>query len=170
MTEGDGPLRATPLVYQRFLRAALNLIDAGKSVTYGNLGAELGRAKQVVWKFVKRHPEVLEYVEEQVSRANAQFAGLVVRRHAMLGMQGSVPSADLFLKSQAGHYARSAAAEGFQVAPGAFQLNILVPRPDLPGLPAPSPGGVVTGPAPAASLIPRPIAPARPAIPTVAIR
>jgi hypothetical protein len=107
--EGDARLpsamRATPLVFQRFLRAAINLIDAGKSVTYGNLAGELGRAKQVVWKFVKRHPDVMDYVNEQVEAANVRFLGLVKRRHAMLGMQGSVPSAEFYAKAEGGYFA-----------------------------------------------------------------
>jgi hypothetical protein len=169
-------MRATPLVFQRFLRAAINLIDAGKAVTYGNLAGELGRAKQVVWKFVHRHPEVMDYVNEQVEAANLRFLGLVKRRHAMLGMQGSVPSAEFYAKAEGGYFARALGVGDMpNGAQPVYNLNLLIPRPDYPALAAPQlqpqPRAAVPPPPPpvANGLIPRP--PALPRdIPTIAVR
>lgn len=156
------------------LRAAIALVDAGKAVTYGNLAAELGRAKQVVWRFVQRHPDVWTYINAHIEEANAQFAGLVLRRHAFIGMQGSVPSAELYLKAQGGHFSRAGLVVGDGVPAGAtFHMNFLIPRPELPSLPPAAPMMAPPPSAPAApvarQLIPRPPA-AKPDIPTVAIR
>jgi hypothetical protein len=184
LTEGDATTPAKPpreaLIYQRMLRAAISLVDAGKAVTYGNLASELGRAKQVVWRFVQRHPDVWTYINAHIEEANAQFAGLVLRRHAFIGMQGSVPSAELYLKAQGGHFSRPAmlGADGMPLgAVASFNMNFLIPRPEpialaptaLPPAPVARPSKAPQPSAAAAPLIPRPSA-ARPDIPTVAIR
>jgi hypothetical protein len=153
--------------YWAFLRAATALIEAAKPVTQVNLANELRVRRQTVWCFLRRHPDAWAFVDEQLSRANANYFALIQRRHAILGMQGSVASAEVYFKSHAGHYARASGAEGLPLSPGTFNMTFLIPRPELPGLPAP-----VAAPPPAVAaggLIPRPPA-HRPDIPTVAVR
>lgn len=101
-----------------------------------------------------------DFIDAQLQRANAGYVALVTRRHAMLGMQGSVPSAELFLKSQGGHFARQlGVGDGVPAGGFTFVLNSLVPRPDYPTLPAApvTPSAVIAvAPARASGLIPRP--------------
>lgn len=148
-----------------FLRAALSLIEAGKPTTQANIAAELRVKRQAVWCFLKRHPGVWDFVNEQIERSNAQFAGLVLRRHAFIGMQGSVPSAELYLKAQGGHFSRAMAVG--DIVPGAggtpITMNFLIPRPEYPALPTSTAipaSAVAAAPAqaqpPAVGLIPRP--------------
>jgi hypothetical protein len=113
-------------------------------------------------------------VDDQLQQANERFAGLVLRRHAFIAMQGSVPSAELYLKAQGGHFARPlAVGDGVAVPVGAMTMNFLIPRPDMPALPAAptsntsnvSASNTSKAAAPkAGGLIPRP-----PDIPTIAV-
>lgn len=119
-----------------YLRAAVRLIEAGKSVTQINLSKELRISHQAVWKFLKRNPGVMAFVDAELRAANQKYFGLVQRRMAILGMQGSSQHAEIFFKSDAGHYAKPELGAGPTSINNGFVINNLVPRPDMPALPA----------------------------------
>jgi hypothetical protein len=158
LTKVDGfveaPARVRPSyvpVYQAFI----DCIDAGQSATTVNLAKKLGITKQAVSKFLRKHPDVLAFVDRHVRRVNGHQFGLVMRRHYNLAQQGSVDSAEFVAKVESGHYAPRAPlgfGEGDDDPANASQyhytLNLLVPRPDYPQLPPATP----TAPVPLADI------------------
>jgi hypothetical protein len=118
-----------------YLRAVIRLIEVGLPPTQVNLAKELRISKQAVWKFLRRYPELMPWLNSELRSANRHYFALVQRRLALLGIQGSVAHAEAFFRSLNGLYGEEdrRTEEG---ASGSFTLNLLVPRPELPVIPA----------------------------------
>jgi hypothetical protein len=134
----------------RYSHAKLALIERGLAPTGVAIAKELGINRVTLCKFRARYPWLDEWVNDQALAVNVHLWGLVERRHALLGIQGSVASAELYLKMQRGTYSR-AGAPGDPDAPGGddriiVNHNYLVPRPDYSQLAGPV---VSSTPAPA---------------------
>ena len=140
--------------WRAYLWACIRLLDAGKPCTQINLARELGISPQAVWKYLRRHPGVMAFVEQQLNAQNKHVMPLIVRRHALLAQQGSVASADFVAKVEGGYYLRVARPGGNEDEDSpedsryVTHVNILVPCPQLPN------GGrmPVFGPQPATGL------------------
>jgi hypothetical protein len=65
----------------------------GTACTQVNLAWELRVTPQAVWAYLRRNPGVMVFLEQQVSAQDRHLLALIVRRHAMLAMQGQVASA-----------------------------------------------------------------------------
>jgi hypothetical protein len=137
----------------RYLRAKVDLTEAGTPPTYINLAKRLGISPQALWKFRRRYPWLDDWCNGVVLAETAQLLGFVQRRLALLGIQGSVAHAELFLKSVAGVFARPIDPDGDPgVNPAAVQVQqvFLVPRPEtpqlasLPTVHAPNPADIPT--------------------------
>jgi hypothetical protein len=61
---------------------------------------------------------------------NDQLLAPLARRHWVLGMQGSVASADFFGKLAGGHYFRQPDGAGATSIHNGFVINNLIPRPE----------------------------------------
>jgi hypothetical protein len=141
--------------YWRYLQACTLLIDAGKPCTNSNIAKELHVTLQGVWHYKKRHPGVEAWVSEKMTAQSAHLVGPLLRRHALLGQQGSVASAELILKHASGYFARGPGAVAEELLGGGMVVNLLVPRPEYP-----------QGALPALSAATKPLVP-RPDIPTL---
>jgi hypothetical protein len=136
------PLGEPPFIrpsYHRYLRAHVSLVEQGKGPTLVNLAKELGISGTAVWKFQKRHPDVLAWIGAFIAKGHEHYTALVVRRVGNLAIQGSAQHADIFLKFQSGAYVR-AGAPGDPDAPlsdGRIVVthNYLIPRPDYAQIP-----------------------------------
>jgi hypothetical protein len=120
--------------YLAYLHAHVACLEQGFPPSCANLGRELGVAKQTVWKFQRRHPDVLSYVDAQIASANTYMVASVIRKMAMTAMTGggSPQHAEVYLKAMNGAYRQPDAGGG---APGtlggpAFIINNLIPRPE----------------------------------------
>jgi hypothetical protein len=157
------------------LRATLDCLEGAKPPTAANRARVLGRSRQAVWEFDKRHPDFWEWQDAVVRRVSSNKWGLVKNRAADLAIQGSSTHAEIFCRMESGHYGRGVPNDGL-LAPSVptFHMNFLIPRPEPVALlstsvaPAPTPTATAGPPAAGSSLIPRP--PASPGIPTVAVR
>jgi hypothetical protein len=118
-----------------YLRAAIRLIETGKAPTQVNLAKELRVSKQAVWKFQRRYPDLMPWIDEQLRAVNQNYFGLVQRRLALLAMQGSVAHAEAYFKSVHGVYAREENQVSDARAGNGYTINLLVPRPELPVIP-----------------------------------
>jgi hypothetical protein len=130
------PERVRPS-YHPVLRAFIALVEDGKAPTVVNLALKLSRSRQAVHQMFARHPDLLAWIDRHIQAANVHYTGVIIRRAAMLGAQGSDKHMDIFLKHQGGHYARSAPGDMGNdqgALPGGQQVvvNLLVPRPEYP--------------------------------------
>lgn len=140
----------------------LALIEQGKAPTVVSMAKELGIHRVTLYQFLARYPWLDEWVESQALAANVHLWGLVERRHAFLGIQGSTASAEVYAKMQRGVYARAGAPgdpNAGSLGDGRITVtnNFLVPRPDYVGaaaLPVATPVPALPPPAPAARKIP----------------
>jgi hypothetical protein len=75
------------------------------------------------------------FLEQQLSAHNGHLLAFIVRRHAMLAMEGSVASAEFVAKVLGGQYTRTLSGAGIDTErsqPAVMTMNFLVPRPDYP--------------------------------------
>lgn len=134
--ENGAVSRARPS-WWRYFQACLLLLDRGVPPTLVNIAKELGVTRQAVWALQRRHPGLLAWINTEFIARNKEFFGPVQYRLAMLGMQGHVAAADLYLKSLTMGFGTLDAAES---VPAGIQViqNYLVPRPAYPQLEAPA--------------------------------
>lgn len=131
----------TPTVSPRWRviqRAVYTLIDEGKQPTQANLAVQLGVSRQAIWKFFRSQPEFLKWLDDQMRAENEALIGPLARRMFNIGMQGSVPHADMFAKLVTGHYTRNLGSQlpgGDAPSQTNFQMNFLIPRPEYPEAP-----------------------------------
>jgi hypothetical protein len=157
------------------LRATMDCLEKGQAPTAANRARVLGRRRQSVWEFDKRHPDFHAWQDSVLRAASSTKWGLVKSRTADLAMQGSPTHAEIYCRMESGHYDRPVGSSN-PVPPGDFKMTFLIPRPDypIPGamhLPASAPATrdeVERQPAPARH-VPRPPLPGD-AIPTIAVR
>ena len=128
---------------------------------------ELGITKQAVSQMFQRHPDLHAWISRQFDAGAGHYVGAVLHRHAFLGIQGSVASAELYLKAVGAPGLGPPNGENgdrcSNPANPVTNINILVSRPDMPN------GG--TMPKAPMTLIQQPVCvlPAPP-IPVVAVR
>jgi len=114
-------------------RVIYTLIEQGKVPTQANIASAFGVRRQQMWKFFRRHPGFLPWLDEQMTAENAHLLSPLARRHYQIGMQGSVASAEFVAKLVTGHFTRELVPPGAAINNG-FVINNLVPRPpDLQG-------------------------------------
>ena len=117
----------------RFCHAKLHLVESGKAPTVVAIAKELGINRVTLFKFLARYPWLNTWVNTIAREAAVEMHGLILKRHGLLAIQGSVPSADLFFKVEGGHYDRSGAGSSdLPGSVGGVTYNFLVPRPDYP--------------------------------------
>jgi hypothetical protein len=146
LTVVDGMAVATERVrpfYHLVLRAHMACLDSGKVPSPVNLAKELRRSRQAVHLMFLRHPDLGAWIDRHVSAANEHYVGSVIRRVAMLAMQGSPQHAELFFKQRVGAFDRrgfgdEALPPGAELNVNNYTLNLLVPRPEVPA-PTPRP-------------------------------
>jgi hypothetical protein len=117
------------------LRATMDCLEKGQAPTAANRARVVGRRRQSVWEFDKRHPDFHEWQDKVLSVASSTKWGLVKSRTADLAMQGSPTHAEIYCRMESGHYGPSG-VNAERPPPGApvVQMNFLIPRPD-PALP-----------------------------------
>lgn len=144
----------------RYAHAKLELTEKGEAPTVVRIAKALHIDRCTLYEFLRRWPWLDAWVNSIARDAAVQMHGLILKRHGMLAIQGSVQSADLFCKMDGGHYTRSSPLDApLPAGGGSYTLNLLIPRPEALGSSAPPAAA-----APTSALIPRP------AIPTVALR
>lgn len=125
-------------------RVVYSLIEDGKAPSQAAIAKAVGLTRNAIWRFFSRHPGFQEWLDGEMRAENAHLIGPLARRHFFLGMQGSVASAEFCAKLVNGHFTRGlipGALDGDGNAPGQVtNINILVPRPDMPN------GGTVPKP------------------------
>jgi hypothetical protein len=159
------------------LRASMDCMEKGQAPTAANRARVLGRSRQAVWEFDKRHPDYAEWADRELSRVSSNKWGLVKNRAADLALQGSPAHMEVFCRMESGHYGRAAGSADPSLVPVGFTMNFLIPRPE-PVVPSPSTVATVresgprlpaiAAPVAAASLAPQPAPSAN--IPTIAVR
>ena len=130
----------------RYAHTKLEMIEKGEAPTVVRIAKALHIDRCTLYEFLRRWPWLDEWVNAIARDAAVQMHGLILKRHGLLAIQGSVQSADLYCKMDGGFYARAGGglADG-NVAAGAgagvtVTNNFLVPRPDYAGaLAAPVP-------------------------------
>jgi hypothetical protein len=132
-------------------RAVYTLLDAGKLITQANLAREIGIRRQNVWKFFRCHPGFLAWLAQAMEAEHQHLVAPLARRHWLLGMQGSVSSAEFFMKVQSGYFVRELPATGPAAINNGFVINNLIPRPPEIPLPAGADGGPLRLPPPDAT-------------------
>jgi hypothetical protein len=111
-------------------------LDKGVPPTYVNLAKACGRSRQTIWETCQRHPDIWIWINRQLEDSCPTFVAAVVRRTAMLAMQGSDKHADIYLRYMAGGYARPLPGDGSDAPAGSqFTMNFLIPRPETPVIP-----------------------------------
>ena len=111
LTKPDGSPTTLRASYWRMLRATLECLENGKPPTAANRARVLGRSRQAVWEFDKRHPDFWEWQDSVVRRTSSNKWGLVKNRAADLAIQGSPTHAEIFCRMESGHYGRGVVIE-----------------------------------------------------------
>jgi hypothetical protein len=114
--------------FWRYFQASVNLLERGVPPTVVNIAKELGVSKQAVWALQRRHPHLLQWVNDTFCERGKVMFGQVQYRFAVLAQQGSPAHGDLYLRSLTlgfGSSDQPAATGGPQ-----FTVNMLVPRPE----------------------------------------
>lgn len=107
---------------------------SGHPPTYVNLAKRMGISTVALWKFRRRHPWVDAWSDKlMLDHARTMF-GAILRRMGLTALQGggSPQHADQYCKIRAGFYDRSEDAGDSPLGAGTFQMNFLIPRPELP--------------------------------------
>lgn len=100
-------------------------------MTYTALAAKLGIARENVWRMRRRHPGLEGWVSEQISAGNDTLIGPVVRKCGLMGIQGSVKHAELYLRTM-GRLNETPSAPNGMTFNGPTIVNLAVPRPGDP--------------------------------------
>jgi hypothetical protein len=136
----------------RYLRAKLHCIEAGHPPTTVNLAKHCGISRMAIWKLLHRWPWLDAWCDELMRAANVHYWGAIERRMALTALQGggSVAHAEQYRKMREGLSAQRELGEGDPGVPpraSPVTVNILVPRPDWPQLPAPAVAAATPTPA-----------------------
>lgn len=126
--------------HYRYLKAVVDVLDSGKQLNAKTIADELAISRTAVWAMRKRHPWLEPWVNTIVGELNDNIVQLVIRKMGNVALKGSVPHAELFLKSK-GQLKVDGPGGGPLVA---FQVNVN-------GIPAATsmeqwPGGVLEAP------------------------
>lgn len=133
MVEPADQYRPRPAHF-RCLRAYVDLLDEGAAVTYASIARRMGISREHFARMRRRYPGMEAWVGEQIAAENARYVGPVVRRLALLGRQGSLGHAELYLKVTTGTFSRPPDSAGGLVlnANAPAIINIAVPQPGDP--------------------------------------
>jgi hypothetical protein len=148
------------------------LCQRGVAPTHVAIARELKIHRVTLHKFLRRYPWLDAWVDGQARKASSHLFGAIKRRMGELGIQGNVQAAVMYCQMETGIYSDRDGAGANDPTAHMMQVNILVPRPDMPF------GG--TMPLQATTLVAQPVsvlsaspavaAPPGPAIPTVTVR
>lgn len=128
---------------QAYLRAVIEVLDAGKAVTVAEIARHMRLARETVHRLLARDPELIGWVDEQLLALVFRQRGMVRAKVVAGALRGSLKHAQLVHEYDV-LAARAVAAAGDRRNPndpdapphgvvGGLQVNILVPRPpELP--------------------------------------